>query len=421
MTNYDYKPSALTIKINSDSDSSCLKLVFEAHEKGFPVQHPSPDLNPLSLTRDQVLLRKDLSDWSKRYECFLVAGDEEKLQCDAEKIKPLWTTLARWGRRKYRQLFDLQGRNSLDLIQWSENIKRLPKGSRIVIDSAIGDIPWGLLYDEEVPEDLSDQYINEMLEHFWATKYELEVLPPYPPSCVSWERVLNNNESTRFIITLNRDIKDFAARQEFFFKGVATQLSAAAGGSLSPLTLNYQKQEVIASITKRQEPLHLLYFFCHHKKAGGSWTARGYRNYEDTRMIIQGEDAQVDAATISLSEMRDNERIKGFLFPPVVFLNACESAQVDIGDPASFMAYFINMLAAYAFIGTEGEIPGAFAHPFGARFVGEFLEGHPIGDILCKARRDFALRYNNPFGLYYTLYGDGNVRLTQPLQRGKGG
>jgi hypothetical protein len=172
---------------------------------------------------------------------------------------------------------------------------------------------------------------------------------------------------------------------------------------------------VIASLTKRQEPQHLLYFFCHHKKAGGAWTWRGYRNYEDTRMIIQGEDAQADAATISLSEMSDMEQIKDFQFPPVVFFNACESAQVDIGDPTSFMLYFINVLKAYAFIGTEADIPGAFAHPFGIRFVEKFLKAHPIGEILYTARRDFAKRYNNPFGLYYTLYGNGNVQLAQAI------
>jgi hypothetical protein len=416
MTNYDYKPSALTIKINSDSETSRLKLVFEAGETAFPpVQHPSPGLNPKSLIRDQVLLRKTLSDRSKQYDSFLAAGDVEQLLCNLAKIKPLWQELARWGRSKYRQFFDLQGENSPDLIQWSKDIKCLPKGSRIVIDSAIGDIPWGLLYDEEVPEDLGDGYISEILEHFWATQYELEVLPPYPRSCVLWKPVLNNSESTRLIVTLNRDIKDVAGRQQAFFEGVATQLNAAVGGAPSPLTLNYQKKDVIASITTRQEPQHLLYFFCHHKKAGGSLTTRGYRNFEDTKMIVQGEDAQADASTISLSEMRDNEQIKGFRFPPIVFLNACESAQVDIGDPTSFMLYFINMLKAYAFIGTEAEIPGAFAHPFGARFVKEFLKGHPIGEILHKAREDFAQQYNNPFGLYYTLYGNGNVRLTQPI------
>jgi hypothetical protein len=415
MTNYDYKPPAVQIGISRNSDTNRLKLDFRVDgAKIGTVEHPSPKLNPTSLTRDQVCIRKTLSDLSKQYESFLATGDEEKLQCHPEKVKPLWKALAEWGRSQYLQFFDLRDENSADLIQWSKDIKHL-KGSRIIIDSPIGNIPWGLFYDKEVPEDLGDHYICEMLEHFWGTQYELEVLPQYPRNLVLWHHVLNNNECTRLIVTINQDIKDFAARQQSFFEGVATQLNVATGGLSSPLMLNYQKKDVIASMILRQEPQHLLYFFCHHKKAGGSWTKRGYRDYEDTRIVIQGENAQADAATIGLSEMYKNEQIKSFRFPPVVFLNACESAQVDIGDPTSFMLYFINTLKAYAFIGTEAEIPGAFAHPFGARFVEEFLKCRPIGEILYKARRDFAQRYNNPFGLYYTLYGNGNVRLTQAI------
>src|SRR5262249_926498 len=152
-----------------------------------------------------------------------------------------------------------------------------------------------------------------------------------------WKPVLDNNQKTRLTVTINQDIKTFASLQQTFFDGVAPHLDASITQPPFPLTLNHLKQEVIASMTSRQEPLHLIYFFCHHKKAGGTWTQRGYRDFSDTRMIIQGEDSGNSAATVSLKEMDDNEKIKGFESPPVVFLNACESAQVEIGDPTSFM------------------------------------------------------------------------------------
>jgi hypothetical protein len=131
-------------------------------------------------------------------------------------------------------------------------------------------------------------------------------------------------------------------------------------------------------------------------------------------MIIAGNTATPEGA-LSIKDLKNKEGIKGFDSPPVVFLNACQSAQTEIGDPASFMFYFINFLKAYAFVGTEAEIPAAFADVFGKRFVQEFLSGRPIGQIMFEARRDYAAAHN-PFGLYYTLYGNGNVRLSQEVK-----
>jgi hypothetical protein len=93
-----------------------------------------------------------------------------------------------------------------------------------------------------------------------------------------------------------------------------------------------------------------------------------------------------------------------------------ESSQTKIGDPVNFMVYFIERLKAYAFIGTEAQIPTLFADDFGKRFVEEYLRGEPLGKIMCNARKFYARKYHNPFGLYYTLYGDGKVRLKQSVQ-----
>jgi hypothetical protein len=80
------------------------------------------------------------------------------------------------------------------------------------------------------------------------------------------------------------------------------------------------------------------------------------------------------------------------------------------------MHFFVYQLKCYAFIGTEAEIPASFADDFGRHFVSEFLKARPIGSILFEARKDYAQKYCNPFGLYYSLYGDGNVRLIQAVK-----
>lgn len=413
MADDDYKSSALTIRISSDSEDSRLKLVFAAGEKDYPpIVHPSPKLTAKYLETELVRLREKLNTWSTQYDSYLV--DKDKAKCDPERVKGVWKELATWGRGIYRDLFDIKAQNDAELLRWSADLKQL-KGERIVIDSAIGDLPWGLLYDEEVPESFDGDYVTNLLPHFWMTSYYVETLPPYPRSRPLWKPSLKNKEDTRLTVTINKDISGGGAKQQTFFEGLAPRLKATGIKVPSTLVVNYEKTQVIDSITKRAEPQHLLYFYCHHKKGEGTWTNRGYRNFDNTKMIIRGEDPPLDSETISIKEMEDNESITSFAAPPIVFLNACESAQTDIGDSASFMLYFINVLKSYAFIGTEAQIPASFADTFGQRFVSEFLDGRRIGTILYYARLEFALNDCNPFGMYYSLYGDGNVRLSQPV------
>jgi hypothetical protein len=406
------KTAALTIKINSDSETSRLKLIFENEMGSDLVLHPSPQLTPKSLEAELVDIRKKMSDWANLYNSFLANEIDDKLKCDVKKIKEVWRGLAIWGRRMYRRLFDIPANNSADLAAWSQDLKECFKGRRIIIDSAVGDIPWGLLYDEEVPEELDDDFLGGMLNHFWVTSYELEVLPPYPRTRFRWQPKLDNVEQTRLTVTINRNVKgDFGSAQLAFFEDLASKLNASVTQPPLPMRLNYFKRDLLESISIRQEPQHLFYFFCHHKKGSGNWTQRGWRNFDDTTMVINGE-STLDDNTLSIRELEDDE-IKCFEFPPVVFLNACESAQLEIGDPTSFMLYFINVMKAYAFIGTEAAIPAALADDMGRHFVQEFLKGRPIGEILFHARIRYALECHNPFGLYYTLYGNGNVQLTE--------
>jgi hypothetical protein len=198
------KPAALTIKINSDSETSRLKLIFENELGGDYVPHPSPQLTPKSLEAELVIIRKQMTDWANLYDSFLTDSNISILRCDSERIKETWRGLAVWGRRMYRRLFDIPANNSDDLTAWSRDLKEYFKGKRIIIDSAVGDIPWGLFYDEEVPEYLGEDYLEEMLKHFWATSYELEILPPYPRTRFRWQPNLNNQDQTRLTITINK-------------------------------------------------------------------------------------------------------------------------------------------------------------------------------------------------------------------------
>jgi hypothetical protein len=409
-----YKYQAYTIEITSTADADPLRLKIRSPEqKTRSMGNPAPGFTKRNLENELDDLRKKLSMWATNYDSYLEDKERDQLRCDPDKIKDMWINLAAWGRGIYRLLFNIRGGNASrdpQMELWRQRIKK-KKGARLVIDSSIGNIPWGLIYDEKIPKNLGDDYLKTLLNHFWMTSYELDVLPDYPESSADWETTLDNKEATRFTVAINQDLSGgYGLRQLEFFHNMPKDPPS--------LRIGLKKNEVLKNISKRKEALHLLYFFCHHQK-GATWSVDDYRDVNDSKILIRGNyDGEKEDGTISLRELVDDEDIVEFAppNPPVIFLNCCTSAQVEIGDPTSFMYYFIYILASQAFIGTESKIPGAFADPFGQRFVNEFLEGRRIGDILFDARLDFARNYHNPFGLYYTLFGNGNIRLSQSIK-----
>jgi hypothetical protein len=406
--------SPLIVTFLSGSERGPVEIAFGVEMNMWPpLASPSSFISPSALARESVDLREKLSAWAKRYDLLLKDKKINPLDCDPEKVKELWLELARWGRWLYSELFYS---GNLDLQDWAEKLKKM-KGRCLTIDDQIGGIPWGLLYDEEIPEPLPADYINEMLKHFWITSYQVDFLPKYPRDRILWAPQLNNSDGTRLTITVNQHIEEHdGSQQGSFFKNISNRwFDTSTSQPLVPFKINTMKQEVLESIMSRQEPQHLLYFFCHHKKADGKWGKMGWKDLEDSKMIIEGEEVDEETA-IGISEMLKNVKIKNFTYPPVVFLNACESAQTEVYDPVSFMVYFIERLKAYAFIGTEAQIPTAFADDFGRRFIKGYLRGEAIGKILFDARRSYAQECHNPFGLYYTLYGDRKVCLTQSFK-----
>lgn len=410
----DNKSTPLIVTFLSGSERGPLEIAFGIGVDSWdPLKSPSSFVGPGALERESVKFRKVLSGWSKCYNQLLMNRSNDLLGLDPEKAKKMWLELATWGHWLYGELFDS---GSLDLKDWADKLKMM-KGRRLVIDDQIGGIPWGLLYDEDIPDPLPTNYINEMLDHFWMTSYQLEFLPNYPRDRFLWPQQLDNRAGTQLMVTINQYIEENDGSEQMpFFQNISDRwFDTSTNLPLLPFKINTQKKELIESIITRHEPQHLLYFFCHHKKADGKWGESGWKDLEDSKMIIEGKNAD-EKTTVGIQEMLKNVNIKKFNYPPVVFLNACESAQTEINDPISYMVYFIEKLKACAFIGTEAQIPTAFADNFGKRFVKDYLSGASIGQILFDARRFYAQYYQNPFGLLYTLYGDGNVCLRQSIK-----
>jgi hypothetical protein len=90
---------------------------------------------------------------------------------------------------------------------------------------------------------------------------------------------------------------------------------------------------------------------------------------------------------------------------PLVFMNACSSAQGDRVFHSMFLTYFVRHWRARGFIGTDWKIPTIFADAFARRVLDEFLGGDkPIGRVFNEAIRSCLADLQNPFPLIYALY-----------------
>jgi hypothetical protein len=403
-----------------------LTITIDHGEKGFELGYRGPAMSkdgikvPKTVADNlvqnrMIVFRTELSNWAKSYDDLLVPNNTQRITCDPLKVREMWTYLAKQGRALYRLLFDLDDRTELNLVGLAGILKDLPEGSIVELDALAAPLPWSLLYEGDLPKDDDPAYLQKLIPQFWGLRYQLIAHPPWGSNNINNKPYLSNNDGTRLTIAINKKSdEEYRTSQMSFFTAMKDKLNGPEGiDRQSLIALGTCKEHVIASLRTRQEPQHLYYFFCHHEKGDGEINIVGVADlFQQTQIIMEGEEQGV----ITLEELSTNSDIQPFKFPPVIFLNACHSNQLKMGDPTSFMTYFIRRLGSWNFIGTEADIPAPFADAFGKIFVEKFLNGQTVGDILFSLKNYYAKEHLNPFGLYYTLFGRGEIHLQNPVK-----
>ena len=102
---------------------------------------------------------------------------------------------------------------------------------------------------------------------------------------------------------------------------------------------------------------------------------------------------------------------------PLLFINACESAELSPYFYDDFLTYFVTRGARGA-IGTECKIPAVFASEWADRFFKRFLSGRSLGKLFLELRREFYYKHNNLLGLAYALYCDADTQIEPGLPVG---
>jgi len=99
---------------------------------------------------------------------------------------------------------------------------------------------------------------------------------------------------------------------------------------------------------------------------------------------------------------------------PLVFINACESAELSPAFYDGFVPYFMAK-GARGVIGTQCKTPALFAVEWAKRFFERFLDGADLGTTFLALRREFLDQHGNPLGLLYAVHCDGDTRIEPAL------
>lgn len=265
---------------------------------------------------------------------------------------------------------------------------------QIVSDSMM--LPWSLLYMEDTLD------INNIKpESFLGLKHIVEHIPFQEGT--GYSEKINSQPRLTISLNLNTEID-----QQMHFPLIQNQLDywqkkqPQAGLEIIKRTSG---NDVMSALANAATTDQIMYFYCHAETAE---FAQGGANASQLQ-FGKGQ-------SLTLSDLKAFAPTKTRLGTlPLVFINACESAQLSPLFYNGFMPYLVDK-GARGMIGSECQIPALFAMEWSFKFFDRLLAGDAIGQIFLDLRRDYFFNSNNPLGLLYALYCDADTQITPPLQ-----
>ncbi|MFZ6029309.1 MAG: CHAT domain-containing protein [Chloroflexota bacterium] len=303
--------------------------------------------------------------------------------------------LAEAGFRLYQRIFfgpsaDEQSKNL------GRKLRQLAQKDRLKIQIFSQDfvLPWGLLYmaDRFDPDDIRPEF-------FLGLKHIIEHIPLQQSLSVTDNR-MDGSRGLAVGLNVNGDIdKDMGAPL------IGSQLNywqtLQANGARVSLVTRQTADEVTRALANPDTPDQVLYFYCH----GISQDVDESGGVSKSRLVLSGH-GSLTLDDLNLFAPPDDQLRSA----PLVFINACESAQLSPLVYDGFVPYFMSK-GARGVIGTEVETPALFAVHWAERFFDRFLRGETLGEIFLALRKEFLEQHHNVMGLLYALYVDGDTRL----------
>jgi hypothetical protein len=312
-------------------------------------------------------------------------------------------TLARAGARLFQQLFlhPAAGADARRVGEWlTENALDPAVRLTVQIFASRAPLPWSMLYLGSVSEGAKLDWDN-----FLGLRHIVEQLPLQ----MSLGTVDNEIESSpRLSVSVNVNTSIDASMGITLVAGHQQHWrdTAAARNGLT-LRPRSTRQEVVRALADGRTDDQVVYFYCHA-------TSGGQQNGDpDKAAIIMGKGDKATVADLNL----DAPPAIQLAGNPLVFINACESAELSPLFYNGFVPYFMAK-GARGVIGTECKTPVLFAIEWADAFFDRFLDGAAVGEVVLDLRRNFLRDHGNPLGLIYAVHCDADTRIAPALARG---
>lgn len=307
--------------------------------------------------------------------------------------------LAKTGFRLYQRIFYSPAADSQANLL-GDKLREMAQKDRLKIQifSQQFMLPWGILY-------VADEYDPDQIdpELFLGLKHIIEHIPLQQTMQVI-DGIIDSRPSLTISLNVNADID-----QQMGVPLIATQVGywdkiSQKGGA--QVIVRKSRDEVTQALADTTTSDRILYFYCH---AISKSLAEG-GGPDASTLVLSGD------GRLTLGDLNIEAPLKKVLpGAPLVFINACESAELSPLFYDGFVPYFMAK-GARGVIGTECETPALFAAEWARRFFDHFLTGKTLGQAFLDLRREFYYQHNNLMGLLYALYCDGDTQIEPGLQ-----
>lgn len=259
-------------------------------------------------------------------------------------------------------------------------------------------LPWGLLYVGDASAGAKLDWDN-----FIGMRHLIEQIPLQNTPTVLECAIPSDMPQLAVSVNVNNGIDkqmgaDFVKQHQKFWA------DATASRKRVRVTARTTSVEVIHALADSMTDDQILYFYCHAESTGLT-DAGG----PDTSCLVL-TDARITLGDLNL-DAPTTTQLRG---NPLVFINACESAEMSPAFYDGFVPYFMAK-GARGVIGTECKTPALFAVAWAKRFFERFLDGEPLAEVFLGLRREFLEQHGNPLGLLYAVHCDGDTQVQPAL------
>ncbi|HVE28133.1 MAG TPA: CHAT domain-containing protein [Sporichthya sp.] len=308
------------------------------------------------------------------------------------------TVLARAGALLFSKLFlHPQGGEDLKRIGAWLRVQATKDDALLKIQIVALDapIPWSMLYLGDTRDDATLDW-----DKFLGMRHVVDQIPLQQDLEVRDVRI-----TSRPRLTIGLNVSETIDRQyNVTYVGEHVNRWTTIAGQRRRLVLvpRSTRESVVAALDDAHTSDQIEYFLCHAKSAGTAGNPG---------------DAYLDLGQGGPMTLRELESVvppSRLGKHPLVFLNACESADLTPRFYAGFVPYFVNK-GARGVIGTECKTPVVFAVGFAEAFFERLLDGHPVGESVLFVRRELLRKNRNPLGLIYAVHCDADTRIEPAL------